>query len=105
MPIIDLILRRRKKPTAVGFIYEVWRDGEMMLASINPECAACRLLANAGITGKARFWREGRTEHDIAVDIQRGAKFTIRENERTGPRFVLYKPFVAKPVVELEAAA
>ena len=46
--------------------------------------------------GKARFWREGRTEHDIEFDIERAAKFTVRENERTGPRFVKFKPFVAQ---------
>ena len=104
MPIIDLILRRRKKPTAVGFIYEVWRGGEMMLASTNPELSACRLLANAGITGKARFWREGRAEHDIEMDITRAARFTVRENEHTGPRFVKFKPFVAKAFELADAA-
>ena len=33
--------------------------------------------------------------HDIEFDIQRAAKFTVRENERDGPRFVKFKPFIA----------
>jgi hypothetical protein len=107
MAIIDLTLRRREPPTRVGYVYEVWRDGEMMLASINPELAASRLLANQGVRGRVRFWRDGRPAHDSEMDIQRAAKFTVRENEQHGPRFVKFKPFVAPAdiAVQLEAAA
>ncbi len=87
-PITDLVLRRREKPTRAGYVYEVLRGGKVLLAWINPELSACRLLASEGVIGKARFWREGRTAHDIEFDIQRAAKFTMRENERDGPRFV-----------------
>ena len=71
MAIIDLILRRRKKTPAVRPVYEVWRDGQMLLASPNPELAACRLLANAGVRGKVRFWRDGRPVSEF--DLQRAA--------------------------------
>ncbi|HWJ17950.1 MAG TPA: hypothetical protein VNR65_04390 [Geobacterales bacterium] len=106
-PITDLLLRRREKPTRAGYVYEVLQDGKVLLASINPEFAACRLLASEGVTGKARFWREGRPEHDIEFDIDRAAKFTVRENEQSGPRFVKFKPFVvqAEYVPQFAAAA
>ena len=106
-PITDLVLRRREKPTRSGYVYEVLRDGKVLLASLNPEFAACRLLASEGVQGKARFWREGRAVHDIEVDIQRAAKFTVRENERDGPRFVKFKPFIARAedVAKFAAAA
>ena len=106
-PITNLLLRRRKNPARAGYVYEVLRDEKVLLASLNPEFAACRLLASDGITGNARFWREGRTEHDIEFDIQRAAKFTVRENEHTGPRFVKFKPFIApaEDVPQFAAAA
>ena len=106
-PITNLLLRSRKKTTRTGYVYEVLKDGKVLLASINPELAACRLLASEGVTGKARFWREGRTAHDIEFDIERASKWTVRENEHTGPRFVLFKPFVAKAedVAKFAAAA
>ncbi len=106
-PITDLVLRRREKPTRTGYVYEVLRDRKVLLASINPEFAACRLLASEGVIGKARFWREGRPEHDIEFDIEHAAKFTVRENEQRGPRFVKFKPFIApaEDVAEFAAAA
>ena len=106
-PVTNLLLYRRERPTRTGYVYEVLKDGKVLLASLNPEFAACRLLASEGVTGKARFWREGRTEHDIEFDIERAAKFTVRENERTGPRFVKFKPFVARveDVTKFAAAA
>ncbi len=78
-----------------------------MLASLNPQFATCRLLASEGVIGKARFWREGRPEHDIEFDIERAAKFTVRENEQSGPRFVKFKPFVVRTenVPQFAAAA
>ena len=105
--VINLVLHRREKPTRTGYVYEVLKDGKVLLASINPEFAACRLLASEGVIGKARFWREGRTAHDSEFDIQRAAKFTVRENERDGPRFVKFKPFVAQAedVPQFAAAA
>ena len=99
-PITDLVLRRRERPTRAGYVYEVLRDGKVLLASLNPEFAACRLLAGGGVQGKARFWREGRTQYDIEFNIECAAKFTVRENEHTGPRFVKFKPFVAKSQIE-----
>ena len=102
-PITNLLLRRREKPTRAGYVYEVLRDGTVLLASLNPEFAACRLLASESVQGKARFWREGRTAHDIEFDILRAAKFTVRENEQSGPRFVKFKPFIA-PAEDAEEA-
>ena len=106
-PITDLVLRRRKNPTRAGYFYEVLKDGKVLLASLNPEFAACRLLASEGVIGKARFRREGQTVHDIEFDIQRAAKFTVRENEQSGPRFVKFKPFIAQAedVAKFAAAA
>ena len=106
-PITNLLLRCRKNPTRSGYVYEVLKDGQVLLASLNPEFAACRLLASEGVIGKARFWREGRTAHDSEFDIQRAAKFTVRENEQSGPRFAKFKPFVgqAEDVPQFAAAA
>ena len=79
----------------------------MSLSPRTPEFAACRLLACEGVQGKARFWREGRPVHDIEFDIQRAAKFTVRENEQSEPRFVKFKPFIAptEDVAKFAAAA
>ena len=64
--VINLVARCREKPTRAGYVYEVLKDGKVLLASLNPEFAACRLLASEGVIGKARFWREGQTAHDTS---------------------------------------
>ena len=106
-PITNLVLRRRKKPTRAGYVYKVLKDGKVLLASLNPEFAACRLLASEGDQGKARFWREGRAAHDSEFDIQRAANSPCGKTNESGPRFVKFKPFIApaEDVAKFAAAA
>ena len=56
---VDLTLKRRDTATRRGYQYEVWLGSELLTVSFDPEFAACRRLLEKGITGRARFWREG----------------------------------------------
>ena len=92
---LDLTLKCRPRPGPKGYLYAVYdAAGSLVLTSLNPEFDACRVLVAAGRTGKVRFWRPGRPEHDSEFDIQKAAKFTVRENSKHAPRIVKYKPFV-----------
>ena len=94
---IDLTLKRRTRPGPKGYLYAVLERDVLILTSLNPEFDACRVLAAAGRQGKVRFWRPDRPTHDSEFDIQRAAKFTVRENAKHAPRIVKYVPFVWKP--------
>ena len=91
---IDLTLQCRPTPSPKGYLYDVFEAGELLLTSINPEFSACRAFAAAGRTGKVRFWRDGKPEHDSEFDIEKAAKFTVRENGKHAPRIGKYVPFV-----------
>lgn len=108
MAITDVVLKRRSKAGARGYQYEVWRDGTMLLASRDPEFATCRFLANEGISGTVRFWREGADDvHTVlfpsmTLNIQRGAKISTTEGQRQGAHFVKYNDFWDKKPEEEE---
>jgi hypothetical protein len=89
---IDLVMRRRNQAGSRGYRYDVLMGGELLCTANDPEFTACRILAERGITGKARFWREGKTEHDIEMDITKASKKCIRESEKHGPRIVKWSP-------------
>ena len=95
--VLDLILKRRE-PEQLGhgdweYQYEVWLGEELIVKSRDPEFAACRKLAKSGRFGKARFWREGKAQHDIEMDITRAAKWRAKETRRIGPHFVRFEEF------------
>jgi len=92
---VDLAILRRE-PDLMGhggweYEYEVRMGDEPIVVDRDPEFSACRALYAAGHAGKARFWREGKTQHDIEMDIARAAKWRTLETEFEGPRFVKVK--------------
>ena len=100
---VDLSIRRRE-PERMGhgdweYQYEVWLGEELIVAkSRDPEFDACRALHAAGHTGKARFWREWRAEHDISMDIATAIKWRTKETRKIGPHFVKFEEFPAGPL-------
>jgi hypothetical protein len=85
------------EPTSLGSRgqrYRVSYLGSIIIeSSRNPEFDACRALLALGITGTLQVWRPGRTKADMRLDVERGAKLTIRETDEHGPRLVRWEPF------------
>ena len=84
----DIQLKPLPHPGPRGYRYECQFAGEHLGTSHNPEYAACRKLLALGLTGKARFFRGER--HASSLDIERGARRTISENAKHGPRIARY---------------
>jgi hypothetical protein len=59
----------------------------------NPIFDACRALLAWGITGRLEVWRRGRTSADMQLDIERGARFAIRETTTLSLRLVPWHPW------------
>jgi hypothetical protein len=90
-----------------GIQYEVAFNGEVIAAGVSPEFAACRALADRGLTGTACFWREGKPNYDFRINIAWGVGRCVMENAKMGPRFAKWapNPLFAKGGEELEEAA
>ena len=101
--VLGLILKRLE-PELMGYggweyQYEVWLGEELIVTkSRDPEFDACRKLAKSGRFGRARFWREGRAEHDISMDIATAIKWRTKETRKIGPHFVRFEEFPAEPL-------
>jgi hypothetical protein len=88
----EVLIRPTGKFGPKGERYEVIFNGEVILTSPMPEFAACRVLNERGITGMARFWREGKSVWHLQVDIAAGAGRTVTENAKGGPRITKWAP-------------
>lgn len=68
--------------------------GDVVVASLNePTYSSCRALKARGMTGTVLFYRAGKNEPEFIVhDLEKAAQWTIRENEKNGPRLVRYRP-------------
>jgi hypothetical protein len=90
---IDLAMRRlRPEQMLLGrweYEYEVRLGDELLVVSRDPEHSACRALLAKGITGKARFMRDGKPS--LIMDIEKAAQYRVQDKGRHGPRFVKYK--------------
>jgi hypothetical protein len=75
-----------------GQVYEITLDGEVLASGPSPEFAACRVLKDRGYSGTVEFWRAGRPTYDMRMSVEWGAKRTITETARTGPRFAKWAP-------------
>ena len=81
---------------ARGQRYQVTYAGDVLIeSSCNPEFDACRALLAQSITGKLAVWRRGAAAPCMTLDIERGARLTISETDKEGPRLVRWRPFVA----------
>ncbi len=90
---IDLAMRRlRPEQMLLGrweYEYEVRLGDELIVVDRDPEHSACRALLAKGITGKARFMRDGKPS--LIMDIEKAAQYRVQDKGRHGPRFVKYK--------------
>jgi hypothetical protein len=83
-----------------GQLYRVTHNGAVLIErSRSPELDACRALLARGISGKLQVWRPGKTAHDMQLDIERAAGWTVLENEREGPRLVRWRPYALDAVL------
>jgi hypothetical protein len=102
MPIYNLILRRddrnadgrRKECPDRGYFFEAFLNGEPLSRSqVNAETDACRELLRRGLTGKARFWREGKATPDLEMKIEVAAKVQLIKSDQRGFRWRRYREF------------
>src|SRR5262249_33199017 len=63
-----------------GAVYRVTYAGEFLLDHWNPEFEACRALLAQGLTGKLEGWRPSGDFPGLILDIEKGAKLTVRES-------------------------
>jgi hypothetical protein len=86
------------EPTTIrgerGQYYRVYCQGAVLIDETwNPEFEACRVLLARGFLGRLEVWRLGKDHPDMVVrDIATAAEWTVEENEKSGPRFVRWKP-------------
>jgi hypothetical protein len=90
---LNVGLRRRKKPTPHGFIYDAIYRGNVIASSRDPETDACRALVKMGITGRVTFWHEGAKAPSMTADIEKLAKLRFGDNLRDGPTVQRHVPF------------
>lgn len=62
--------------------YEVFH----LIESHHPGFDACRALLALGVTGTIEFWHADASYPAMRIDIERGSKLTVIENDRTGPK-------------------
>jgi hypothetical protein len=85
------------EPTALGdrgLRYRVtYASSTLIEGSRVPALDACRALVALGSTGKLEVWRSGKSWPDMQLEIEAGAKLTVIETEKEGPRFAPWRPF------------
>jgi hypothetical protein len=76
------------------YLYDLAIDGEAIVTgSRTPEFDACRVLAARGLTGELAILDTVTKKLRLTVDIEVGAKLTVLENRKHGPRFAKWKSF------------
>ena len=58
----------------------------------NPEFDSARALLARGIVGQVEVWRHGASFPAMRLDIEKAAKLTIEDGDRSGPRFTRWQP-------------
>ena len=92
-PIEHRIEIERPHYTLAGARYRVTYLGATLIESArDPEYEACRALLARGITGTLVTYSPGSSVPRMRVDIEKGAKLTIVENAKDGPRTARYRP-------------
>ena len=78
---------------STGARYRVTYLGETLIESArDPEYEACRALLAKGVKGKMVTYSPGSLVARMRIDIETGAKLTIIENAKEGPRRARYRP-------------
>ena len=79
---------------ARGDRYRVTHAGLVLVeSSRDPAHDACRALLALGLTGTLETRHASSPIVSIRMDIERGARRTVIETERCGPRFRRWRPF------------
>jgi hypothetical protein len=79
------------------YLYDLTFENEVIVTgSAMPELDACRILVARGITGKLAVYDAATMTLRYTVDIEAGAKLTIIENRRSGPRFGRWESYEAR---------
>lgn len=76
-----------------GEILEVYYKGDMIASSAQAEFEACRTLAERGLYGRGRFWREGKKHWDLEMDIKWGSCHTVMDTKSARLSFIPYRAF------------
>ena len=70
--------------------------GELLIQdSLVPFCDAARVLLARGVGGAIELWDPERPFPRLRGGIEELARQTVREDEKTGPQFVVWRPFPA----------
>jgi hypothetical protein len=76
------------------YLYNVIFKGETIVSNSRvPECDAARFLLAKGITGQLTMLDSKTGKPRTSIDIEKAAKLTVLENERSSPRFVKWSPW------------
>ena len=76
------------------YLYDVAFNGETIVSGSRiPEFDACRVLLARGLTGTLVLADAVTGKDRLSLDIERGAKLTVREDQNRAPRLAEWKPF------------
>ena len=76
------------------YLYDVVFRGETIVSGSRiPEFDACRVLLARGLTGTLVLTDAVTGKNRLSLDIQRGAKLTVREDQNRTPRLAKWKQF------------
>jgi hypothetical protein len=76
-----------------GQRYRVTHNGVLLIGSTkNPEFDSARALLARGIVGQVEVWRHDVNYPAMRFDVEKAAKLTIEESDRSGPRFIRWQP-------------
>lgn len=82
--------------TAKGMKYSVWlfdkSNSVLLCSSFDPEYDSCRKLLELGYKGRVYFYRKSKTNWDSSLNIETGAKYSIRDTSKMNLTIVKYKP-------------
>jgi hypothetical protein len=75
-----------------GYRYRVTHNRVTLVEGTkNPEFDSARALLGRGIVGQVEVWRHGANCPAMRFDVEKAAKLTIEESDRSGPRFTRWQ--------------
>ena len=84
------------------YLYDVVFNGETIVSDSRvPEFDACRVLLARSHTGTLVLADAVTGKNRLSLDIERGAKLTVREDQNRAPRLAKWKPFDRKGLPRL----
>lgn len=83
------------KPDHRGQPYSVYFEGKTIIAKSRvPSHDACRHLVSLGLSGPMEVWADGEVSPRLHIrDIERAARWTVKEGQNHGPRVTRYERF------------